>query len=351
MDLAQGKIMTDFFSQHPAFTKLPYEGRLTHNGKNRSIYLGIETVNTCNNKCIICAYVEQERPKRTLPMELFRKALTDYEEIGGGYVTLTPLVGDIFMDKLLPDRMEFIRTAPGITGVGVTTNGAMAHRFDDAELTQIVRGFSRISLSVYGIEQEENETITRRTTFPQMIDGMRRIITFAEKPISLEFRLLNKRSKHYLFDWLWREVVPDMDEREFARKVRINSAITDYSNWGIYDQKNNPLPSDAKWYAFEAQQSRPQCLVPMFGCMVFSDGSVSFCACDNFNNVPELRLGNIAEHSLAELYNSEQAAALWNWEKHGTPEFCKNCTFHIPVDILKERPSILTDPHQVCGAG
>jgi len=66
---------------------------------------------------------------------------------------------------------------------------------------------------------------------------------------------------------------------------------------------------------------------------------------------PELRLGNIMRASLADMYNSPRAVELWDWERFGTPEFCKNCTFHIPVSRAHDDPSLLSDPHQMVGAG
>jgi MoaA/NifB/PqqE/SkfB family radical SAM enzyme len=345
--------MTDLWSQHPAFAKLPYEGRLTHEGNNRPLYLRIETVNTCNNHCIICAYVDQERPKSIMPMEMFEKAVKDYVAIGGGYLSLTPLVGDIFLDRLLLQRLEFLRGIKEVTSIGVTTNAAMAHRFDDNELGQVVCIIDRISISVYGTDREEYETMTKRDTYAQMVEGIRRIITLSQTMVSLEFRLLNKKSRHKLFEWLCKEILPGVDPDKVARKTRINSSITDYGNWGIYNQENNPLPpdADAKWFSDEAIriENRPQCLWPVFACIVFSNGNVSLCACVNYNDVPDLCMGHIMENSLSEIYNSERAAALWNWEGHCTPEFCKSCTMHIPLDIMKDRPSILTNPYQVVG--
>jgi radical SAM protein with 4Fe4S-binding SPASM domain len=167
----------------------------------------------------------------------------------------------------------------------------------------------------------------------------------------MEFRLLDKKSPEKLLEWLKNEVMQGVDSNTWISKTRINSSITDYANWGMYNNSNNPLTGDAKWIPFQKLDNRPQCLIPMLACIVLSNGNVSFCPCDNFDDVEELRLGNIMEHSLASLYNSPRAQELWQWKKYGTPAFCKNCSFHIPLSLLQETPSILTDPHQIVGAG
>ena len=343
--------MSALWETLPAIADLPYKGLLTHRERNRPLFLRIETVNTCNNLCLVCAYRDQTRPKRIMPMDMFRKAVTDYVELGGGFVSLTPLVGDLFLDRYLPERLAYLRNIPEITELGVTTNGAMAHRFDDAMLAEIVNSFSKLSISIYGVDPTEYEQMTKRQTYHQMVDGIRRIVTLSTRPVTLEFRLLNKRSKHELFEWLTREVMPDSDPNRVAEKTRLNSVLTDYANWGIYDALNTPLPADAKWFASERQPHKSQCLIPMFNCMVFSDGNVSFCGCDNFDDAPELRIGNIMQDSLTDLYNSERTASLWNWEKYGTPKFCQGCSFHIPLSHLDTHPTVLTNPYQIVGSG
>lgn len=335
----------------PSLAGLPYEGLLTNHGRIRPLYLRIETVNTCNNHCVICAYRDQERAKEIMAADVFEKAVRDYVALGGGFLSFTPLVGEFFLDRYLVERLKFLEGIPEITELGVTTNGSMVHRFNDEELTYILGRFSRVSISVYGIDADEYERMTGRKTYLKMVEGMRRILTMSPNRVSLEFRLLNKRSDETLFNWLQTEVLPGLDAATITSKARINSAITHYANWGIYDERSTPLPGDARWFASERHESRVQCLIPIFACMVFSNGNVSFCPCDNFNDTPELRLGNIRERSLAELYNSTRALKLWNWTTHGTPDFCKNCSFHIPLDTLQKNPSILADPHQIVGAG
>jgi hypothetical protein len=75
--------------------------------------------------------------------------------------------------------------------------------------------------------------MTRKKTYSRMIEGVRRILSFAPIPISLEFRLLNAKSKETLYDWVREAVRPSTTARYF-----INSATTDYANWGIYDQSS-----------------------------------------------------------------------------------------------------------------
>lgn len=337
---------SDFWQNSDVLRSVPYQGILRRNGRNRPIYLRVETVNTCNNDCVICAYGDQSRPKEIMQQATFEKTVRDYVDLGGGFLSFTPLVGDFFLDRHLLDRLKFLETVPEITSLGVTTNAAMAHRFDDVDLRYILSRFAHLSISVYGVDRAEYETMTRKLTYDRMLDGIRRILSFAPVEVSLEFRLLNAKSKDALFDWVKQEVRPSQGAR-----YTINSVITDYANWGIYDDANNPLSGDAKWFASQRTERRQQCLIPIFACIVYSSGNVSFCPCDNYDDAKELRIGNILQESLLEMYNSPRAIALWNWDEHGTPEFCKACSFHIGLDLLRSDPDILTNPHKIVGAG
>ena len=82
----------------------------------------------------------------------------------------------------------------------------MAHRFDDAQLRSIVETFDHLSLSIYGTDPAEYEAMTQKRTYGRMLDGVRRIIDMASVKVSLEFRLLNKKTTDELQEWIAREV-------------------------------------------------------------------------------------------------------------------------------------------------
>jgi hypothetical protein len=158
-----------------------------------------------------------------------------------------------------------------------------------------------------------------------------------------------------LLNWLSSEIGVTQEEigTEVGRhRVYVNSFMTgEYRNWGVYDNKNRPLPFGASWVPFEPQAVRPQCVIPLLAFMVFSSGSVSFCNCDNFNDTEELRLGNVNEDSLSNIYNNAKTKSLWDWANKGVPAFCQRCSFHSPISMLDALPQILTNPHIIVGAG
>ena len=343
-------MLEKFWTKFPHLNTKENREVLTNKSSFRTIYLKLETINICNNLCVICAYRDQERLKSVMPLYLYRKVLEDYSEMGGGFLSFTPLVGDVLLDKHLIERLEMLDQFPSINDVGVTTNAVMSKLYSDEQLNFIVNKFKRISISVYGLDNEEYELMTQRKTYYDMLEGIRRIAGFSGNAISLELRLLKKRSESELDQWLQNEILSHLPDEKYSN-IRINSVINDYANWGIYNEVNTPLPFDAKWFKIEKQIAREQCMIPLLTVQVFSNGNISFCPCDNFNDIPELRLGNIIDESLKTLCNSKRAEELWDWDKYGTPEFCQSCSFHIPMKFLEQNPSIITNPHPIVGAG
>jgi MoaA/NifB/PqqE/SkfB family radical SAM enzyme len=281
--------------------------------------------------------------------------LADYKEMGGGYVSLTPLVGDAFMDPQLDERIAYLQSCEFVTGIGFTTNAVLEHRLSDDKLRAIITPLKHLSISVYGLDTEEYEAMTRKKTYREMVDSINRILQIATFPVTLSFRLLKRRPEKEVVDWFATEIGITPEEigpRDGEYRIFVNSFMTgEYRNWGAYNNENRPLPFGASWLPFEPQKVRPQCMVPLLAFMVYSNGSVSFCNCDNFDDIEELRLGNVNDDTLSNIYNSAKTKSLWDWASSGVPAFCQKCSFHIPMSILDVEPQILSDPHILIRAG
>ena len=304
----------------------------------RPLLLQLETVNTCNNLCVICAYEFQDRPKSVMTLRIFEKVLQDYSELGGGYLSLTPVTGDILMDKHLLARLEMIKRYPAITEIGVTTNAAMLDRFSDDEVATIVNSMARIQISVYGIDEEEYVAMTKKNTYDRAVRGIQRILAVRTKNVDLAFRLLKQHSRQDINDWIANVI---------GRKehVAVNSFMTGgYANFSTMDT-NGPLPFGATWG--DARSNKDQCLIPLLAAQVSSNGDVGFCPA--VGGLEGLRLGNIGHTSLAEIYNSPTTRALWDWSSD-VPKACKTCTFHQPLSTVRNDPSILDNPYSVFGS-
>ena len=326
-------------ARHPFLNKLPTYVRcndILSEKLSRPIMLACETVNTCTNSCIICPYEKMTREKATMSMVMFEKVLHDYSEIGGGCLTLTPKNGEVFLDNLLEERLELLDKYPKIKYLSITTNAIPIDRFSDDLLRKILNYFDRIHISIYGLDPEEYSMMTRRDYYSRMILNIKRIIKFRninKTELLFGFRFLKSHSKMDIDDWI---------KRNF--EIDIPYGYTDtYMDWnGALDEKN-ALPWVGNWR--KKAQGDSHCLLPFILGMVYSNGDVSYCPCNDFNICEEFKLGNIDNKSLREIFNSEKNMELWR----SLPEKCVNCSSYRPMANFDNYSDLFEDPVKYIG--
>lgn len=332
------------FAPHKCLNNRHAARFIRFDGRFRPLMLVCETTNICNNHCIICAYDSQTRKKQRMSLDVFRETIRQYEDIGGGGLSLTPMVGDVFLDRALPERLEIIAEKRDVVRrLSITTNAAYVKLYSDNELGLLLSHFDHIQISVYGIDAEEFSAMTKTSGYELMRVGIERIVRFSRGTITLGFRCLKARSPAEIQNWV--ESIPGFDRA--SKRVRFHGSMRQYANWGLFDT-SRPLPFGAEWIA-PTSGEKDQCGIPLLAMQVFSNGNVSFCPCDDFDNNEELHLGNVMETTLSEMFNSPKARKLWDWKAHGTPTFCKACSFHRPLVDLIETPNLFEDPLVVVG--
>jgi hypothetical protein len=313
-----------------------------HRGRFRPLTISIETVNLCNNDCVICPYSAQTRPRRTMALPLFQKVLEDYAEIGGGAISLTPLVGEVFLDQLLGERLELAKQNRSVSSVSATTNAVPASRISDADLQPMIEGFTNLNVSVYGLDAEEYRLMTRRNQYDVFRDSLVRLLGFARpRQITLGVRSLRLRALEQVEHW-----VAEVAAEAGVTPPDVVSSTGTFANWSFFDTSQG-LPLQGQWEP--PRQNSKQCGIPLLGVQVLVDGRVSFCACANFDGTPDLMVGDLHGMTLAQILDSEEVERLWDWARHGVPDFCKTCTFHTPLEQVAGEEWVYRDPVRYIG--
>jgi hypothetical protein len=314
----------------------------TFRGLFRPLMMVIETVNICNNDCVICAYSKQTRRRGIMSDATFELALRQYVEIGGGDLSLTPVVGEVFLDKRLHSRLRAIRRYPSITKISATTNATMVRRYADAELSDILSFFHRIKISVYGFDDDEYYAMTQSNDFDETIENIIRILRLAPAgAVVIGLRNLKRRSRAEGEAW-----ISNLAARAGVVPPLIVSNADLYANWGVLDTSVS-LPFDGSWK--NPQTNTEQCLVPLIAIQVLVDGRISFCSCDNFDADSSLTLANIHDISIRNILADDHYLDLWRWEKKGVPRFCTQCSFHVPIYTAKSLSWMYKNPISFIG--
>lgn len=332
---------------NPSFDSLVTSGALDkmtlpQGDRLRPMLVICETVNVCNQDCVFCPYSQQTRQKGVMSMDIFARAVKQYAEMGGGVMSVTPVVGDILLDRLLMERVALFESVRNVITPTVTTNLVALHRYDDDQIRRMIQLFKRFHISCYGLTEEENNQITRRNHLPQFLINAKRFIKLWEDcgracEVRIGFRNLHEHSEESL-DKFVMEV--------FGCKLE-HSAIRTYANWGNA-MAAQQLPGDAQWV--EPRQNSTPCVLLAAAMQIFWDGRVTCCACCDYDASEELALGNIQEESLIDLFNGYQSQALW--QAHGSgqlPKICAQCTFHLPLQDLTPEHSVVANPVEFIG--
>lgn len=282
--------------------KAKYRKYFQYKNMCRPLALFVETCNICNLKCIICPSSMMSGKREIMDEYLFEKTISDYCDIGGGHLSLSPTRGDVFLDKHLLKRFQYVNKQELIKTVSITTNAVGASRFCEQDLSYIINSIDFMQISIYGLDEDEYFTMTRRKgCYEKMVANVKNIVRLNEKSsIYLSFRFLKNHTQSVVEQWIL---------AHFGYLVPYGY-IREYMNWGGDMDTTKTLPHGAKWLT--ARETKDiYCYLPIVSTKVFVNGDVKFCNCVDYNNVSENTLGNIKSSKLIDLYNGEKAKKLF----------------------------------------
>ncbi|NJN59531.1 MAG: radical SAM protein [Leptolyngbyaceae cyanobacterium SL_5_9] len=314
---------------------------LPHHPKLKPLFLICETVNVCNSACVFCPYTQQTRSKGTMTMHLFEKIVQDYISMGGGTLSLTPMVGDVLLDKKLIDRLDILEQHRSSILPSITTNLFALERLSDDQVRRLIKVMCKVHLSCYGLSAEEGFKITKTRQYDKFVRNLRRFGELWQEVkspcrLAIGFRLLQSPAKKEIEDFIHQNL-----------GVMVPYGFTyNYANWG--NSLSGELPGDAEW--LPVSENREACLLPLFGMQVYWDGRVSACACCDYDASEELYLGNVSRENLVTLFNSRLNQRIWTQQESGNlPNICRNCTFHQPINSIHVQHPLKTDPTEFLG--
>ena len=89
--------------------------------RDRSLF-HIETSSACNLKCRFCAYTKKSTPTVGMPYDSFVHTVRQAVDLGYSRFELTPCTGDVFMDRSLMRKLEYLEQHPQVAGYEFFTN-------------------------------------------------------------------------------------------------------------------------------------------------------------------------------------------------------------------------------------
>lgn len=253
----------------------------------------IQTRTGCNGACIFCPYSESAEhvPKGTMSDELFKKIILEIAKYPKTRRISPYLMNEPFLDPKIVDRARFIKSKIPQTKVSITTNGSkLTPEVVDDILSN--NPFDHIFISMQGIEKESYEAT------------MRGSLKFEETKRNVEYLIKKrneKRSKLKITITMVKTNLIDVDKAvAYWRSLGVDSKYTALENRGG-NIKNFGKINPGKPLHFK------HCTRLFKQAYILFNGDMVLCCTDYYKT---MLLGNVAEKSIFEVWNSPRATKI-----------------------------------------
>ncbi|PPR10595.1 MAG: hypothetical protein CFH41_01584 [Alphaproteobacteria bacterium MarineAlpha11_Bin1] len=291
--------------------------------------LFVETVSFCNLKCKFCTYPKNLHPRGVMDDALFRQSIDQASELGVKEIALTPINGDVFMDRNILERLRYIEDSSIKSHLFYTNFVGADERMILALLSMKKCRF--IEISLYGHDLESFVKITGRTEsqFNRLVENLETLERHLQRrrnglKIVIAFRTyrtfkLEKEISNGLLDVVFRL-------RAAGIEVSISSTV---DNWAGDVTKEDIADIQMNLVEGRHLYRNGPCGLPFDSVQVTSSGEVNACACRDPRGT--LRLGDLKFESLQDILSSVNPKWVKIVEEHESGKFsevCRSCGFY-----------------------
>ncbi len=290
-------------------------------------YLYINPTNYCNAKCTFCAYRKLNDKFETMGMDLFRKIIDEFASLGGHSVSLTPTVGEIFVDPTIYEKIAYCKSN-GLF-VSIVSNGLLLNMNENWKKIS-ASGVDELFISTGDIAPHYDAQVygVHETLSKARIDGFLKLAQEKEQTgakFNLVMAMRPQRRCYQILDDLKQSPLWDY----YQRKVFKIEWLHGYDNWGGMITQAE-LIGVQKLRSGAALKKYP--CSNLFQLSILASGHVRLCGCRLKNTAyDELVIGNLKEKSLSQIWESEERKkVVHDFVSGRLPEVCKGCSFYGP---------------------
>jgi radical SAM protein with 4Fe4S-binding SPASM domain len=302
--------------------------------EERIMILTVELTNICSANCQFCAYRHQKRERRIISDDLFKYAVCQFAESGGGVLNLTPIVGDPLLDKNLIPKVKYSRGMKEIEYIFFFTNLIELSDFDVNDL--LSSGVDAINASVCIGDREMYSRVYGVDKYDSVMQNLESLLKENRKlgdQVKIEVHVKGEKPHE--------RIRLSSDYRRISEIYGKHIVHIDetYDNWtGIIREDNLP-----KGHAFRELRERSEPCSELYnGIIVFTNGNVGICWRRDVE--AKLVIGNIYESSLEDIWKGRGPHMMReNWLKGNIPLPCKRCYCYTPISdfLLANKSEIL----------
>jgi len=290
--------------------------------------LNFQVTNICNANCIFCAYQYQERPKVTLPMDLFKKAMDEFDSFGGGGIGFTPLVGEPLIDPGFLEKISYARSKKNTRRIGFFTNGILINKVGSRAI--IRSGVDEITVSIPGFDAQTYLRIFRADSWNDVYEGMLNLLKENElchNKVDIRIGLRSDLALHQLLG------IPAYQKlRRFRFRLEYNMC---YDSWSTRI-KQGDLKGIMRLR--KPPKKREPCLLLYSGPTILSNGDMTLCGCRDLNAGAELVFGNIRDKTILDMWQDRRVENIRKgFYSSRYPKICRDCSFYSDLSLLRRQ--------------
>lgn len=288
--------------------------------------LNIETSSLCNLECVFCAYVKKTSPKVSMKDAFFQNCVEQAVGMGFTQFELTPCTGDVFMDRHIFNKFQFLEDHPQVEAYRFFTNFTVPNKTNVERLLRLKK-LKNLTVSIYGHDLASFIAITKSTekVYNRLVSNLKTLLENLDRKnfnLDIGIRTTNDAPRRAASE------VMELLEKFRARGVRPRRAHV-YNNWGGFVTQADVAGLDIDVTGAEAIYKRGACAHLFTTYQIMATGIVNGCACRDVDAT--LRIGDLNEAPLHEILSPDNPTYMRLIEEQQRGEFravCKSCDYY-----------------------
>jgi MoaA/NifB/PqqE/SkfB family radical SAM enzyme len=287
----------------------------------------IETSSACNLKCRFCAYTKKSSPTVSMSYDAFLDVARQAIALGYRRFELTPCTGDVFMDKTIWQKLDFLEQHPQVHSYEFFTNFTIP-KPEAVERLAALKKLRHLTVSVYGHDLESFIKIAGGTPnlYKRLVANLNALFGVTDRAsfeLAIGLRSSRSRPRGTASELL------DLIERFRGAGVDIWVAPGVYNNWGGYISQKDVEGLDMHINSTEGTFKYGACEKLFNSVQVTATGVVNACACRDVDAT--LQIGNVKTTPLADIVSPENPEYMKIIDEQQRGEFrpiCRSCDFY-----------------------